>query len=58
MEARVLYTCALSSISIVLDTIDTDSQTTLYHIEMKITGIAYRFLPGHSPGVPCLYIRL
>ena len=43
MEGRVLYTCTLSSISFVLDTIDTDSQTTRYFIEMKITGVAHHF---------------
>ena len=33
--------CTLSSIGIILDTIDTDSQTTRYHTEMKITAIAH-----------------
>ena len=35
-----MCTFALSSISIVLDTITIDYQTTWYRIEMKITGIA------------------
>ena len=35
MEVHALCPCVLSSISIVLNTIDTDFQTTRYHIEMS-----------------------
>ena len=48
MLARALCDCALcacrlSSMNIMLDTIDTDSQTTQYNIKMKIAGIAHYY---------------
>ena len=48
MWTRALCLCALSGISIVLNTINNDSQTTQYHIEMEITSIIhhYHILPN------------